>query len=86
MTVVIPYASSGPKKANLNEIVFAEGDLTMMTANYSTSMWVKHKVNYSTSMWVKHKVNYSTSMCVKHKVKYNTCMWIKHKVNISTSM
>ena len=48
MTVVIPYASSGPKKANLNEIVFAEGDLTMMTANYSTSMWVKHKVNFST--------------------------------------
>ena len=43
MTVVIPYASSGPKKANLNEIVFAEGDLSMMTANYSTSMWVKQK-------------------------------------------
>jgi hypothetical protein len=40
----MPYPSNGPKKENLREIIFAGGDITKMTQNFSKDAWTRHEV------------------------------------------
>ena len=44
---MMPYASSGQKKENLNEIIFLAGDVTKMTSNFSKESWSRHEVRGS---------------------------------------
>jgi hypothetical protein len=40
----MPYPSSGPKKENLREIIYLQGDFTTMMQNFSKDAWIRHEV------------------------------------------